>query len=230
MTKVEIKLDLDDTRFPLYRKYPMEMFPQPCGFELDLESGVLTTFVSGEVGNAVPEPVWNNRILRFEIEPLLTSAKIQELAEANIEKFQAVLDGSEIVWNGSNYVGKLDDAAVSLHEEWNQLCLGYEESQLITVPELMEYEQEPQTLAELRALVEKMVGYDGIEGLYEREPEANWIEEEILDWLIEERLYAGEKIGPEIAKLIMERDIFVGSIWEEDLQAFAAEADKGETS
>ena len=220
--KIEIKLNLDPSkRFPLYLKYDSQIFPQPCGFELDLKSGVLRAFVSNEIGNAIPEAVWNSRVLRFEIEPLLTAPKIQELAEANLEKFQAILDGSEIVWNGSNNVGKLNDEAFSLHEEWNQLCLGFEESQLITVAELMEYEQEPTTLAELEELVKKLVDYDGIKGFYMYGPDPDWLERDVLHWIIEDRLYAGEPIAPEIARLIIDWNIDVGA-WQSDLQAFAA--------
>lgn len=220
--KVEIKLDLNPgKRFPLHRKYDDQAFPQECGFELDLKSGLLSTYISAEIGNAIPEPVWNNRILRFEIEPLLIATKIQEIAEANVERFQTILDGSEIIWNGSNNVGRLNDAANDLHEEWKQLCLGFEASQLITVEELMEYVQEPQTLAELEEVVNTMVGYDGTEGFYLMYEPGHWIERDILYWLIEKRLYAGEKIGPEIARLIIDWNIDVG-VWQSELRAFAA--------
>lgn len=43
---VNIKIKESDERFPLLLQYEGQAMPQPCGFELSLETGELTAFVS----------------------------------------------------------------------------------------------------------------------------------------------------------------------------------------
>lgn len=226
MKKLEIDLRLDmDERFPLHLHYDGQFEPQPCGFELDLESGKLTTFINGEIGNAVPEPVWNNRVLRFKISPYLMPKDIKNLAEDSKERFQEILEGAEVVWNDSNWIGRLSDRAWELHDEWNDLCLGYEDSVLLTVEEQMQFLEEPKTLADLNSLVEELIAYDekhgGNYGYYKKEPDADWIEREVIDWLIEYRLQQWEPISQEMAQLIIDREIDVDERFVENLQLLA---------
>jgi hypothetical protein len=78
--------------------------------ELDLETGVLDASYDPEIGNAVPMYVWDGIVRRYRI-PCLSSQGANRAMEAILPLAQRVLDGAEVVWDGSNWVSKLDDDA-----------------------------------------------------------------------------------------------------------------------
>jgi hypothetical protein len=98
-------------------QYPGQQQPQPVFAELDLETGELSTRYNPEIGNGVPMNVWNNRSMRFYFAGIPTVARANAAMREVAPLAQRVLDGASVVWNGSNYVGRLTDAAEDAAEE-----------------------------------------------------------------------------------------------------------------
>ena len=225
MTTLNINISESSKRFPIYAQYADQHQHQPCGLQLNLKTGELTDFCSGEIGNAVPTGVWHDTVIRFNVNPFIMREGLIALAEEHSESFQMILDTSEIVWNGSNEVGRLSDDAKHFIEEWDLNCFGNDGEHnvtIISVEDQMQYEQLPATKAVLDELVKKLISYDGGGGYYETEPNYHDIESDVLDYMIQYVLQNGEEIGSEIAALILEREKDVGA-WQEELEAFAGE-------
>lgn len=225
MTTLNINISESAKRFPIYMQYDGQSQHQPCGLELNLKTGEMTEFCSGEIGNAVPTGVWHSTVLRFSVDPFTMRDGLIALAEEHREAFQMILDTSEIVWNGNNHVGRLSAEANNFIEEWDQQCCGNDGKhnvRIISVEDQMQYEQQPNTKSELETLVETLLGYDGDFGYYETEPNHHDIESDVLDYMIERVLYQGDDVGAEIAQLILERGKDVGA-WQEELEAFAVQ-------
>lgn len=228
MTTLNINISKSSERFPIYAQYAGQHQHQPCGLELNLKTGELTEFCSGEIGNAVPTGVWHSTVLRFSVNPYIMRDGLIALAEEHREAFQMILDTSEIVWNGSNQVGRLSAEADNFIEEWEMQCYGNDGKYnvtIISVEDQMQYEQRPETKEELDALVKKLLSYDGDNCYYEKEPHYHHIESDVLDYMIQYVLQNGEEIGSEIAALILERGKDVGA-WQQELEEFAALSEK----
>lgn len=113
---------LDETNpTTLYRHYAGELESQGCYVSLDLEDGELTADWNGEIGNSVPESVWNGRKLRWGI-PCLTSTAANKLLDELAPIAQRILDGATIEWDGNNNVGQLTEAAQVAAEELAEAC------------------------------------------------------------------------------------------------------------
>lgn len=110
MTKktVTIKRCDEADPFELYCSYDGQ--EQDCMIELDLESGVLDASYNPEIGNAVPSRVWHGVVRRYPI-PCLSSQGANRAMEAILPLAQRVLDGSEVEWDGNNWVSILNDDA-----------------------------------------------------------------------------------------------------------------------
>jgi hypothetical protein len=113
----------------LHRHYARQTSPQPCYVELDTETGRLRCVVSGEIGSGVPVRVWHGIVQRWRIPALkadAANALLDELRPLAAE----VYEGTRTVWDGSNHVGRLDDAAraaadaieqaIQEHEPWDE--------------------------------------------------------------------------------------------------------------
>jgi len=105
----------------LYCRYQGQTAPQPCYVELDCESGTLTAAYNGEIGNAVPMPVWHNRCLRWPIPALREGAAIELLKEI-LPLAERVVAGYESVWDGNNHVGEYTDDAQDAQGEIGLAC------------------------------------------------------------------------------------------------------------
>jgi hypothetical protein len=79
-------------------------------FWVDLETGKYGITQEYD-DNAVPEPEWNGRTQTFFLSsrPSEGEAKAFLQSEGGVALIQTVLDNSEIVWDGNNMVGKLNE-------------------------------------------------------------------------------------------------------------------------
>jgi len=102
--------DIDKSKLaPLYRRYPGQCSPQGAFLELHPDSGAIAFGVNGEIGNAVPVDVWNNRALRWTVSERLTTRGLAKIAACpNVEKLVTrIIAGHSVVWDGSNNSGSL---------------------------------------------------------------------------------------------------------------------------
>jgi hypothetical protein len=119
----DITVDHIETDDPLalYEKFRGQNQRQPVFVELDLESGDLSAYVSPDIGNGMPERVYNRRAIRWEI-PVLTPEACNALLD-EIEPHAGILwDGSTIEFDGRNHVGTLDDDAQDAVQTISDLC------------------------------------------------------------------------------------------------------------
>jgi len=105
----------------LYHRYPRQSEPQPTFLFLNPGAQVLGVDWDGEVGGAVPADVWHGRIRRYRI-PCLTSARVNGLLEQVAPLAERVCAGYEEAWDGSNYIGRLDQDASGAEEEIARIC------------------------------------------------------------------------------------------------------------
>ena len=188
MTTLRINLNLKPTdRLPIHAHYDGQHYPQQSGLELDTRTGELTTFINGEVGNAVPEDVWNNIVLRFAVSPYASARAIAELADWHSDFFQAILDDQLTAQDALNH--------------WYEASLGeVGDTHIITVTDQMQYEKAPTNEVELARLVDILIGYDGEDNmLYETAPTPEAIRTEVLEYLVD---YEAEEITAEMATII----------------------------
>lgn len=120
MTIQIIKIS-EDVQDYLHCQYPGQTSPQECYLELDLEEETLTADYDAEIGGAVPFAVWHGRRRRFPI-PALSATAVNALMEEVLPLAERIVAGSEIVWDGSNHIGQLDDDAVDAEAELDQIC------------------------------------------------------------------------------------------------------------
>lgn len=107
--KVELK-GQGRGRLPLFHQYPGEFQALDGGLELDLEKGTLETYIHPE-HNSIAERFYNGRSLFISLDNGLKMADIKAFVREHKDKFQAVLDGAKIVWDGSDHVSRLSDEA-----------------------------------------------------------------------------------------------------------------------
>ena len=101
----------------LYHKYPTQLQPQPTYIELDPEAETLRADWDSEIGNAVPVAVWHGRICRYTLPSAYLRAEAIAWFMDEIAPYaQRVCDGYSGRWDGSNYVGELDDDAREAEE------------------------------------------------------------------------------------------------------------------
>ena len=100
----------------LYHRYPGQTETQGCFIALSLTTGQMWAGWNGEIGNAVPATVWHGLVRRYPIPPLQPRT-VNRLMGQIAPYAQTVLDHSEIVWDGSNHVARLDQAAVDAEEQ-----------------------------------------------------------------------------------------------------------------
>lgn len=98
-------------RNPIFCQYSGQYQPQPAFIELDCDLQVLRAGYSGEIGNAVPASVYDQRILRWRIDPHLTCRAIRELFRQVRDDAELIIAGFEVRWNGSNHVGTYSQEA-----------------------------------------------------------------------------------------------------------------------
>jgi hypothetical protein len=115
LTATAVFLPTDEPHH-LFHRYDGQIDPQPCHLTIDLDNGAVTCDWNRENGPAVPASVHHRHVLWLTIPPLVTRYANQLITEA-LPYAQRILDGSEIVWNGDNHVGQLNDAASAAVDE-----------------------------------------------------------------------------------------------------------------
>jgi hypothetical protein len=121
MTTLNITFTNDtNIRFPVYCRYGMQRQAQPAYITLDLEDGECTAWYNGEIGSS-PARHWHGIVLTFSIPATTTSDEIESIIEKYKDKFQTILNDSEVEWNGSNRVGVLGENAKSIVESLHDL-------------------------------------------------------------------------------------------------------------
>jgi hypothetical protein len=101
--------------------------PQPCGVTLGLSTGVLTARYNPDIGG-IPAEIYHGRVRWFTIDRLTNEAANTFLHEV-APLAQRILDGSEVVWNGHNHIGRLSTFdANAAYDELTQKCHATEET------------------------------------------------------------------------------------------------------
>lgn len=225
MTTLNIKFDVSTaTRFPVYAQFGGQCMPQPAFLELDIRDGSLTADYSGEVGNGVPGAVWHGRILRFKLMPETTADQIERIINDNVELFQKILDGSEDVWNGSNWVGKFSDEATNIIEQINQqdLFVCEAEGGMIELASWIEDKPFPTGSESVEAFAQGVIDTDGMNGFYFREPyNIDSLLSDLRD-IWGDLLYSGTDIPAVVAQHLVEHGTCDNSAWMDELREFAS--------
>lgn len=104
----------------LYKKYPGEFEPQPAFVEIDLEKEEVR--YDYNPGSGVPLNVFHGRAIWLKVDARVNTEALDKLLESQEwkELLQTVFEDSEIVWNGSNHVGRTGrraEAALQRMEE-----------------------------------------------------------------------------------------------------------------
>ena len=124
ITRINFECDGSDT-VALWLRYDTQTNPQPVFLEVDFEERTASVVVDPEIGNGVPERVWNGRTIRFAGLP---SGLLPEAANRVLTACYPMIDEldehHEIFWNGSNHVGKLDARGEELAQEIEEITRG----------------------------------------------------------------------------------------------------------
>ena len=106
------------TLHPLYAHFDGQTSPQDAYVELDLEGGNMYADYSGEVGNGIPERIWNGRATRFDIDPHLTASEINDLLDEIAPIAQEWIDARQGDELDSDTISYVIDAGFKIQ----QLC------------------------------------------------------------------------------------------------------------
>ena len=96
--------------------------------ELDLEDERTPLYLGTVYGiDGAPESVWHGRRRRYWLPNNVNAEELTTDINAGVfdELFQRILDGSEVVWDGDNYVGRLNEDARKAEEELEEELDGY---------------------------------------------------------------------------------------------------------
>ena len=126
-----MKLDIDTNAkevenflAPLYCRYPGQSNPQSAYIEIDPAGRMARADWNGEIGGAVPMPVYHGRILRVGISPYIRGDVLADLLES--KDFKALLvricTGHTWEWSGNNMIGHLTDDARDALQTLTELC------------------------------------------------------------------------------------------------------------
>ena len=105
-----------DREMPLHLHYPGQHEPQGAYVQLHPD-GEVEFGVNGEVGNAVPEAVFHDRIVRIcDVDPYLTLEGIDKLHREIRPLLEEIAEGHSVEWSGSNNVGRFTEEADEARE------------------------------------------------------------------------------------------------------------------
>ena len=109
-----------DRNPPLYIHFPGQHEPQSAFVQLHPD-GEVEFGASGEIGNAVPEAVFNDRILRIvDVDPYLSLDGLDKLHREIRPLLEEIAAGHSVEWNGNNNVGRLTEDAQEARERLMQ--------------------------------------------------------------------------------------------------------------
>lgn len=121
------KIDVTQ-KTPLYRKYNSQYDHQSAYLHISPENGDVWFDYDAEIGGAVTSDVWHGRTIRVPITPFLTAKTLNNILidPKIIGLIEGVIAGHAENYNGSNYVGTLDDTAQSQLQQLERELLDYE--------------------------------------------------------------------------------------------------------
>ena len=145
------------TKFaPLYNEYPGQCNGQTAYLEIDSES--CTADWNAEIGNGVPQSVWDGRTRRYHIPNDLSAEGLAAFVEDNLPLIERISAGMRERWNGNNMVGTLNHdgqlAELDLDRAVEEMYhLGYDSVQIYSAFDWFETEAPPagQTYEEIEA-------------------------------------------------------------------------------
>jgi hypothetical protein len=123
-------LDSDDA---LHCQYTGQTSPQPCYLELDPEAETAHYDYSGEIGNAVPFPVWHGRLRRYHLPAAILASTAARLSDELRPLLDRVVAGYSERWDDSDHVGSLDDDAAEAEAEIERLLESIDSDDLVRV-------------------------------------------------------------------------------------------------
>lgn len=122
-TKIKIKYLTEKTE--LFRQYPGQSSPQGAFVELHCQNKTLTAHYNPEIGNAIPADCWHKTVLRWSI-PILTAESANNLLDEISGYADKIIDGFNYKWNGHNWVGDHNDAAMDAIHSIDIACTEFQ--------------------------------------------------------------------------------------------------------
>lgn len=109
---------------PLYRTYAGQFSAQKVHLSLDTRTGDASIDYDGEIGNAVPAPVYHGLVRRFLLPNNANGPYYRNLFTNDwvVDRLQRVLDGATSFWDGNNMRGRLTlEAGLAAQELYDEL-------------------------------------------------------------------------------------------------------------
>lgn len=109
---------------PLYEKYPSQINAQPAFLQLNPESKTVSFGITYTPGPpyGTPMEVFHGHVLRWHVHNELTVRGCDDLVADLMPLLERIVAGHEVVWNGSNHVGRLNNDATDANESVDQFC------------------------------------------------------------------------------------------------------------
>jgi len=120
MTNEIIVIYTDDDS-ELFCHYSGQSGPQPVFLCLDCDDGEVSGAYWANIGVGQSWRAFHNRDIEWKI-PAFRVDAFRRFVDSLRDDLQAVFDGSTVEWNGSNYVGRLDDDAIDAADRIEAAC------------------------------------------------------------------------------------------------------------
>lgn len=205
-----------EERFPVYCKYPQQFRPQPAYITLDIRTGEIDADYSGEIGGGMSFDVFHNIVIRAPINPETTADQITEIINDNLDLFQKILDASEVVWDGSNYVGRTDYELYELTE------IGFQryEGGIINLAEWIQNDPFPADGVTVEQFAQEALDSEDNGYYFLREMTVDEMLSDLRSiWA--DMLYSGKDIPKAVAQYLLETGECDDSQWMDELKEFA---------
>lgn len=109
---------------PLYHVYDGQYRPQAAFLDYEISSGIASWGWSGEIGNAVPERVWDGSIIRWSVDPKIKWSTLWKISRDPrlFDVLSAISEtefGSDERWNlREEVVGIINEHSPIPHHMW----------------------------------------------------------------------------------------------------------------
>lgn len=107
---------------PLYHRYDGQIKCQSAYVEIDMEDDTITADWNDEIGNGIPTSGYHGRVFRCPVSPYISNEGLIELLNTIKPLVEKMAQGFEIMWDGSNHVGTLNNDAREAYETVIYLC------------------------------------------------------------------------------------------------------------
>ena len=214
---------ITDDRFPVFCHHVGQIEPQTAYISLDIETGEIDAGYY-HLGGGSSIRFLNDIELRFEINPYTHKDQIGEIIYDHMDQFQLILDGSEVVWDNYNRIGKFNDSAQRII---SKLSLLHNYVDIVTFTDLSCFQDEIWSVNDLQTITQlaKDIYDDGNSYGYwiDELNSVDDIEEAILEeWL--NCLYSHYDVPKNVARLLLNNDdIDLDKDWLDTLKEIIAE-------